>query len=76
MEWIQDNWLMVAVIALPIAIDVINKLTAHFSEKSGTRKVLGFVVEVLNIISLRIPQVKNPKDMRRRTTDTDNPAVK
>lgn len=60
MEWLRENWIMLLAVGLPILVDILNKVTAHWSEKKGFVKLLGFVVEVLNIVSLRLPRLRQP----------------
>ncbi len=60
MGWLKDNWVMVLAVGLPILADILNKVTAHYSEKKGLRKVLGLIVEALNIVTLRLPRLRKP----------------
>jgi len=61
MDWLQQNWIAILIVAIPISVDILNKITKHWSERRGLVRALAFAIEVLNVIALRVPQLRKPQ---------------
>jgi hypothetical protein len=71
MHWLVTYWELIAALAV-VAVDVANRLTKHWTQrKTVTGKVLAFILEFTNLISVRKPTLQSPerKEMNRRVKE-------
>jgi len=49
-EWIVANWWLI-LIGCYTGINIANAITAHYSEKKGLVRFVGFIVELLSMVT-------------------------